>query len=226
MNFDRAQEHFYQEVRRFAVLLLTTRAHQALNASPRISGDSAQAEGGQLTGWPPAPADYCRSLSVLGHPGTAFPRSETALHTLASLLLKEARNVASPAETREIAELLELLDFDEEAVPWWGRAAARGDEDAQDYLEILLQERTQTANTQCGATRESGRKDFDAFIDSARTVTSFCAPLTSGRPRPSPTPSEQEWDTPRQLRLLVDHTIQEIEKFLAHPDQMTDGRTR
>jgi hypothetical protein len=46
----------------------------------------------------------------------------------------------SPAQLTRIAELTVFTDGDQEAQVWWERAAAAGDEDAQDMLEILKAE--------------------------------------------------------------------------------------
>jgi hypothetical protein len=47
----------------------------------------------------------------------------------------------SPAQKRRIAELYELFDDDETAYVWWGYAAAAGDRDAIDMVELLTEQR-------------------------------------------------------------------------------------
>jgi hypothetical protein len=227
VNFDRAQEHFYRELRRFAVLLLTDRAHQALNASRRMAGDSAQAEGGQLTGWPPAPAQRCRLAQTVNT--SSMSEKETALYTLASLLLREAKNAATPAETREIAELWEFLDCGEDAVLWWEKAAARGDEDAKDYLEVLQSESMGMVSdpqaSLCADHPPQPRGLHDSLVI-ALHMGSSCTLSAYSRSRHHHPPAEPTWDVSEDLRPAVKRMVEEIEAFLAHPDQMTDGRTR
>ena len=48
---------------------------------------------------------------------------------------------ASPVQKRRVAELYELLDDDETAYVWWGYAAAAGDRDAIDMVELLTEQR-------------------------------------------------------------------------------------
>jgi hypothetical protein len=47
----------------------------------------------------------------------------------------------SPEQKRRIAELYELLGDDETAYVWWGYAAAAGDRDAIDMVELLNEQR-------------------------------------------------------------------------------------
>lgn len=46
----------------------------------------------------------------------------------------------TPAQLRRIAELMEIVQGEGAAFPWWVRAAAAGDQDAADYLMILIEE--------------------------------------------------------------------------------------
>lgn len=47
----------------------------------------------------------------------------------------------TPAQKRRIAELYELFGDNETAYVWWGYAAASGDRDAIDMLELLTEQR-------------------------------------------------------------------------------------
>ncbi len=229
MNFFRSRADTYQEFRRFAVLLLTDRAHQALHAGPRMSGDPAQAEGGQLIGWPPAPAGHTVPDSTPATDlGPADPGDRrNALHTLASLLLKVASYSATPADVREIAELWEYLDRDDEALPWWVKAAEMGDEDAQGYLEILLEGRQQNREDEMVSPRAVNQGcwvDLCAPPNVIVQVDLVCAlPDSPGRRPLSPQVVDIR---SASVEAAVERMVREIETFRAHPDQMTDGRTR
>lgn len=47
----------------------------------------------------------------------------------------------TPEQKRRVAELYELLGDNETAYVWWGWAAAAGDQDAIDMVELLTEQR-------------------------------------------------------------------------------------
>lgn len=47
----------------------------------------------------------------------------------------------SPAELRRTAEVLELVNRDDDAWEYWAKAALAGDADALEYLLVLIEER-------------------------------------------------------------------------------------
>ncbi|GAA0452169.1 hypothetical protein [Streptomyces olivaceiscleroticus] len=212
MNFwDQSDER--NVIRLLALRLLLERSEQALSMSPRMAGDSAQAEGGQLSGWPPAPAPLPQCPRFENRQRTAATRE------LATLLNQESTLTATGAQARQIAELLEYLDRDEEALTWWKKAAARGDEDAQDYLDILGdEEKEKTGEFPC-PDAQTGETPGGSLACSAQKAGSFlmgggafvAACLAATEPKISK-------DTERLL--------EEIEEFLTDPDRMTDGRRR
>ncbi|WP_116210279.1 hypothetical protein [Streptomyces olivoreticuli] len=72
------------------------------------------------------------------------------------------------AQARRAAELLELMDADEEAVRWWKLAAELGDADAVDYLALLEEEGTSSAQKPArGHTPCPRGDDVSAVVPSA-----------------------------------------------------------
>lgn len=72
---------------------------------------------------------------------TGLPKD--ALRALDELSLLVMAEVTDPAKVRRCAELFEFLDQPGEprrSAEWWRRAAALGDEDAQDMLRLLTEE--------------------------------------------------------------------------------------
>ncbi|MGW5906580.1 hypothetical protein ACWFQ6_33090 [Streptomyces althioticus] len=197
-------------IRILAQWLLLEASEQAISKGPRIGEDPVQAEGGQPAGWPPASAP-CPNLAADGHHRTQ------AIRELCTLLKKETQDTATPRQTRRIAEILELLDRDSMALEWWGRAARRGDKDAQDYLEIVHAE-----SENLPACREWKEREY--LI--ARSFTSLVSDLACPSIDPcaaadqvEPEPGETGLDLAEGTQALV----REIESFLAHLDHTTDG---
>jgi len=200
----------HSAIRLLAVWLLLERSEQALSKSLRTPADSAQAEGGQPVGWPPAPA-----------PCPDAPEHTDAKRELVLLLARECEQKATPQETRRIAELLEYLDRDEEALTWWQWAAERGDEDARDYLELLQSEAQERGHTVTGLSASSPHPEEDTaqFFRKASGMTAsshtFAAVQLALHAATGP---ETNADAQR--------LVQEIEDYLQHPDRMTDERHR
>src|SRR5262245_36994558 len=86
-------------IRLLAVWTLLERSEQALSRSSRTPEDSTQAEGGQLAGWPPAPAPCPDDRELIE------AKSELVL-----LLARECTHKATAQETRRVAEILEYLE--------------------------------------------------------------------------------------------------------------------
>lgn len=203
------KENEQSAIRLLAVWALLERSEQALSKSPRTPEDSVQAEGGQLTGWPPAPA----------------PCPDDREHTeakgeLVLLLARECAHKTTAQETRRIAELLEYLDRDEEAMRWWLWAAERGDEDARDYLEMLSAERQEQENPSVSSPTSSELENSAALYVWKASGTNagshtFAAVQLALSAAVNPGMSEDA----KQL-------VREIEEYLQHPDRMTDGRRR
>ncbi|WP_406214450.1 hypothetical protein [Streptomyces decoyicus] len=196
-------------IRLLAVWALLERSEQALSKSPRTPEDSVQAEGGQLAGWPPAPAPC---------PDDASERTE-AKGELVLLLARECAHKATAEETRRIAELLEYLDRDEEALRWWRWAAERGDEDARGYLDMLCAERQEQESPPKVDSPTSPQLQTTAalFVCEASGASAgshtFAAVQLALNAAANPELSEEA----KQL-------VREIEEYLQHPDRMTDGR--
>ncbi|MER7794696.1 hypothetical protein [Streptomyces sp. NPDC097640] len=207
-TWDRENEQ--SAIRLLAVWALLERSEQALSKSSRTPEDSVQAEGGQLAGWPPAPA-----------PCPDDPEHTEAKGELVLLLARECAHKATAEETRRIAELLEYLDRDEEALRWWKWAAERGDEDARDYLEMLHTERQEhdsPPKNDSPMPSQLGTNPAlfvcEASGTSAGTHT-FAAVQLALSAAANPELSEE-----------VKQLVREIEEYLQHPDRMTDGRRR
>jgi hypothetical protein len=201
-------------IRLLALWVLLERSEQAEYMSPRIHEDSVHAEGGQPTGWPPAPSLHQGYLINGNH-------RSGVLNELLTLLKKEIDDCARPQETRRVAEILELLEWDGEARTWWLKAAARGDEDAQDYLEVLDAEH----EFESLACRKEHRKEV---IDPG-TITSLLSDSDSDfachhDPRQAAQHVEAVLaEAGINLSRDTQALIREIEDFLAHLDPTTGG---
>ncbi|MFE1442922.1 hypothetical protein [Streptomyces sp. NPDC058739] len=203
----------HDTIRLLALWVLLEGSEQAVSKSPRIGEDSAQAEGGQLTGWPPAPAP-CLPYSINGnHRAGAFLELRT-------LLKKEIDDCAKPQETRRVAEILELMDWDSEARTWWQKAAAKGDEDARDYLEILDAEQEEELSA---CPKEQRREAYvTGIIASLVSDGDFACRYIDRRAAANRVESalaEAGLGLSDGARAL----IREIEDFLAHLDPTTGG---
>jgi hypothetical protein len=200
-------EDVQSAIRLLAAWVLLERSEQALSKSPRTPVDSAQAEGGQLAGWPPALAECPDGPERIGAKGE-----------LVILLARECEQKATAQETRRIAELMEYLDRDEEALTWWQWAAERGDEDAADYLEMLRAERLEKENPSDESPAPSEPEENAAMLvwKASTTATgshTFAAVQLALSAATNPWLSEDA----KQL-------VREIEEYLQHPDRMTDGK--
>ncbi|WP_159054302.1 MULTISPECIES: hypothetical protein [Streptomyces] len=196
-------------IRLLAVWALLERSEQALSESPRTPEDSAQAEGGQLAGWPPAPAE-CPD-----DPDRIEAKGELVL-----LLARECARKATAQETRRIAELLEYLDRDEESLAWWQWAAERGDADAADYLEMLHAEKQEQENTSVDSSPPPELEESAAlFVWKASGATAGSRTFAAVQMALSAAANPGLSEDAKQL-------VREIEEYLQHPDRMTDGRRR
>lgn len=197
-------------IRLLAVWALLERSEQALSKSPRTREDSAQAEGGQLAGWPPAPA-----------PCPDDEERTEAKGELVLLLARECAHKITAEETRRIAELLEYLDRDEEALRWWQWAAERGDEDARDYLEMILAERQEREILQGDDASVASKLQSDAalFVCKVSRESTGSHTFAAVQLALNAAANPELSDEAKQL-------VKEIEDYLRHPDRMTDGRRR
>lgn len=200
----------YGTIRLLALWVLLDRSEQAVSKSPRIGEDSFQAEGGQPTGWPPAPAACLPYIVIDGNHRVG------ALNELRTLLKKELHDCARPQETRRVAEILELMEWDVEARTWWQKAADKGDEDAQDYLEVLNAERKDELLA-CQGEKRKGY--FVGTITSLMSESDFaCSRKAADRVESAL--AEAGLNLPDGKAQAL---IREIEDFLAHLDPTTGG---
>ncbi|MFD3883340.1 hypothetical protein [Streptomyces microflavus] len=197
-------------IRLLAVWVLLERSEQALSKISRTPEDPEQAEGGQLAGWPPAPA-----------PRPDTPESTEAKRELVGLLVREWTKKNTAPETRRIAELLEYLDRPEEALSWWELAARRGDEDAKDYLEILRAEMQEDEKNPAGLSEppKSEGESASSFVWRACSMSSGSDAITAVRVALSAASSSDVSEEAKKL-------VRDIEMYMRHPDRMTDGRRR
>ncbi|MBH5338812.1 hypothetical protein IHE55_30185 [Streptomyces pactum] len=189
-------------IRLLALWLLLEGSEQAFSKGSRIGEDSVQAEGGQPSGWPPAPA-LC--LENVG-----------AVRELRILLKKEIDDSATSQETRRVAEILEFLDRDDVARSWWEKAALKGDEDARDYLRILDAEREENLSACCGRGKEHAEESFRSFV-SGFVCRSAGTRVAADR---------VDWalgEAGVDLSEATQALVREIEVFLAHLDHTTGG---
>ncbi|MEU7162625.1 hypothetical protein [Streptomyces chrestomyceticus] len=115
---------------------------------------------------------------------------------------------------------MEYLNRDEEALGWWEKAAVRGDEDAQDYLDVL---RDEAAENTGKLSSLSGQANQVREGDCALLMRQIAVAYLTGRDAtvvasPAVTDAAIDEETERLL--------EEIEEYLMHPDRMTDGRRR
>lgn len=196
-------------IRLLALWLLLEGSEQTVSKGPRISEDSAQAEGGRPSGRPPAPA-ACPENTRDGNHQTRMWRE------LRTLLKKEVCDSATPRETRRVAEILEFLDRDDEARSWWEKAALKGDEDAQDYLHVLDSEREKKLSACCDQEGKGTGEAFRSFMSGFA-----CQPFTAHviADRVDSALGEVGVRLSKDSQTLV----QEIEAFLTHLDHTTGG---
>ncbi|GLW19876.1 hypothetical protein Stsp01_66190 [Streptomyces sp. NBRC 13847] len=192
-------------IRLLALWLLLEGSEQAVSKGSRIGENPVQAEGGQPSGWPPAPAP-CPETSGSGNHRLGVRRE---LH---SLLKKEIDDSATPQETRRVAEILEFLDRDDEARRWWKKAALKGDQDALDYLHVLDAENEENLSA-CSLRGEQADEVFRSF------VSAFACPPLLIADRLDSALGEAGVRMPDGSQNLV----REIEDFLTHLDHTTGG---
>ncbi|MER8003978.1 hypothetical protein [Streptomyces sp. NPDC095613] len=193
-------------IRLLALWLLLEGSEQAFSKSSRIGEDSVQAEGGQSSGWPPAPAPCLENRDGNHRIGV--------VRELRTLLKKEIDDSATPQETRRVAEILEFLDRNNVARSWWERAALKGDEDARDYLHILDAEEGLSAC--CGPGKEQAEESFTSFV-SGFVCRSAGIRVAVDR---------IDWalgEAGVGLSEATQALVREIEDFLAHLDHTTGG---
>ncbi|TKS98695.1 hypothetical protein [Streptomyces lasalocidi] len=202
-------EHEQSAIRLLAVWALLERSEQALSNGSRTPEDSVQAEGGQLAGWPPAPA-----------PCPDDREQTEAKGELVLLLARECAHKTTAPETRRIAELLEYLNRDEEAMRWWQWAAERGDEDARDYLEMLHAERYGQENPSADSpTLEELENSAALYVWKSSETNAGSHTFAAVQLALSAAVNSELSEDAKQL-------VREIEEYLQHPDRMTDGRRR
>ncbi|MFF8445886.1 hypothetical protein ACF07U_34060 [Streptomyces californicus] len=194
-------------IRLLALWLLLEGSEQAFSKGSRINEDSVQAEGGQPSGWPPAPAPCLEIVDGNHRIG--------AVRELRTLLKKEVDDSATPQETRRVAEILEFLNRDDVTRSWWEKAALKGDEDAQDYLHILDAEREEKLSACCGCEKEHAEESFQSFV-SDFVCRSAGARVAVDRVHWA---GEAGVDLSEATQALV----REIEDLLAHLDHTTGG---
>jgi len=196
-------------IRLLALWLLLEGSEQAFSKGSRISEDSVQAEGGQPSGWPPAPAPSLEDNGDGNH-------RIGVVRELRNLLKKEIDDSATPQETRRVAEILEFLDRDNEARSWWERAALKGDEDARDYLHVLDAEGIQELSARSGRGKEHTEESFSVFVSS---FVCRSAGIRVAADRVDWALGQAGVGLPKATQALV----REIEDFLAHLDHTTGG---
>ncbi|HEY8983290.1 MAG TPA: hypothetical protein VIU15_27390 [Streptomyces sp.] len=203
-------------IRLLALRFLVEGAERALTRGLRTGEESVQAEGGRPSGRPPAPVPCLEDLF-----GQYFVPE---IHgELVALLAKDYRRSATPQETRRTAELLEFMDREKEARPWWEKAARRGDRDAQDYVEILNAEEIEVEWVKVSSPHSELGDMFTPVIFPLSSHASEFKRLLSGAS------SCSIWhigSLPPQLPGLEHQLVRDIEEFLAGLGPITDGRRR
>ncbi|WP_328565103.1 hypothetical protein [Streptomyces coelicoflavus] len=192
-------------IRLLALWLLLEGSEQAVSKGSRIGENPVQAEGGQPSGWPPAPGPCPESFGIGNH-------RLGVCRELHSLLKKEIDDSATPQETRRVAEILEFLDRDDEARRWWKKAALKGDQDALDYLHVLDVENEENLSA-CSLGGEQADEAFRSF------VSAFACPSLLIADRLDSALGEAGVRMPEGSQNLV----REIEDFLTHLDHTTGG---
>ncbi|MFE0449129.1 magnesium and cobalt transport protein CorA [Streptomyces fungicidicus] len=195
-------------IRLLALWLLLEGSEQAISKGSRITEDPVQAEGGQPSGWPPAPALCLENIN--GNHRTSVFRE------LSNLLKKEIVNSATPQETRRVAEIFEFLDKDDLARIWWEKAALKGDEDACDYLHILDAENEERLSA---CNRRGEERTEEAFKSFAR---SFACRAVGTRVAADKV-DRALGEAGTGLSAVTQALVREIEDFLTHLDHTTGG---
>jgi hypothetical protein len=200
---------FDEEREAFGRLVLLELLDQALREESRMGevSDLTLNLGGRPSGRPPAGA----CLATVENPHRVRnllrdPRQRNRLRELFKLLNKDTKSQLEPAEERRVAEIAEAFGDLKAAYGWWQRAAASGDEDAKDYVEILEEELG--VSDAPDDTTTSSRLFFVQFtVPQVRLLRRFC---------------NREQIAESELNDL----FEEIEQFLSNPDQVADGGRR
>ncbi|MEV5100052.1 hypothetical protein ACFC5H_35140 [Streptomyces rochei] len=200
---------FHEEREAFGRLVLLELFDQALREVDRLGEDSVLTlnQGGRPSGRPPAGA----CLATVENPLRVRDllrdrRQRNRLRELFKLLNKDINNQLEPAEERRVAEIAEAFGDLKAAYGWWRRAAASGDEDAQDYVEILEEELGVSDVPDDAATsRRLFREQFTA--PQVRLLRRFCS-------------------HERIAESELNDLFGEIDQFLSNPDQVADGGRR
>lgn len=200
---------FDEERVAFGRLVLLELFDQALREENRLGEVSRLTlnQGGRPSGRPPAGA----CLVTVGNPLRVRDllrdrRQRGRLCELFKLLNKDTKNQLEPAEERRVAEIAEAFGDLKAAYGWWRRAAASGDEDAKDYVEILEEELGVSDVPDDAATsRRLFREHFT--VPQVRLLRRLCS---------------REQIAEAELNDLFG----EIEQFLSNPDQVADGGRR
>ncbi|WP_330319449.1 hypothetical protein OG927_33610 (plasmid) [Streptomyces clavifer] len=197
---------FGKEQEKFARLVLLDLIDQAL-CKEAVSGEVSDLpgnQGGWPSGRPPAGACPLDDSETLQITQLLDRRQLKRLVELDALLERDAKDEISSAELRRVAEIVESLGDDKGAYLWWKRAAVSGDEDAKCYLEILDEELE---------VRDYPGEDIPLDVQKSiahlmsNSLMHFCI---------------RERETGNDLK----DAFEEIEKFLANPDQVADGGRR
>lgn len=196
---------FHEEREAFGRLVLLELFDQALREENRLGEDSVLTlnQGGRPSGRPPAGACLVTVENPLRTRDLLRDRRQRRrLFELFRLLNKDTKNQLEPAEERRVAEIAEAFGDLKAAYGWWRRAAASGDEDAQDYVEILEEELGVSDIPDDAATsRKLFREQFAA--PQVRLLRRFCS---------------DEQIAESELTDL----FREIEQFLSNPGQVAD----
>ncbi|MFI0862236.1 hypothetical protein ACH4RA_18580 [Streptomyces smyrnaeus] len=128
---------------------------------------------------------------------------------------------------RRMAELCELLDQEDMARLLWERAAQMGDEDAQNYLEVLEEEDTEqpTAKNTDSPSREASLPDpVDEWCRIRRAEKWDYPPIQAIKIRIMSGHSERAQAIRNVALEAVTHQmVGKIEQYIANPDHITDG---
>ncbi|MGP4004620.1 hypothetical protein [Streptomyces sp. 8N706] len=192
-----------------AVLILLDRLYQVLKGFGRTAEVSNQV-GGRPSGRPPAGGECPDGTSGAGDSqDTPFARGGPAVEELALLLCRWKASTSTGRTARRIAELWEYLDEVGSAYRWWQVAAAMGDSDAQEYLEVLHGE-VQHGTDWLAVVNIAdvgppcSWSEWTCLSDAARSA---CGGLVA--------PAVEEAEV-RQM-------VRQIEDYLTHPDQVANG---
>ncbi|MEV0780798.1 hypothetical protein ACIBLA_25915 [Streptomyces sp. NPDC050433] len=200
---------FDEEREAFGRLVLLELLDQALREENRLGEVSYLTlnQEGRPSGRPPAGACLVTVENPLRVRDLLRDRRQRdRLCELFKLLNKETKNQLEPAEERRVAEIAEAFGDLKAAYGWWRRAAASGDEDAKDYVEILEEELGVSDVPDDAATsRRLFREHFT--VPQVRLLRRFCS---------------REQIAEAELNDLFG----EIEQFLSNPDQVADGGRR